>query len=76
MAEHPSIGDVDRNLQACEQELVQLEIKYGLTYDEFRRRLEAGELGNEFAYPLELDAMRWSDLIAEKKHWLSQVDRL
>ena len=70
------IGEVRHNLEACEQERLALEIKYGLEYDEFKRRLEAGELGDEFEYPLELDALKWDDLIAEKKHWLHQLSLL
>jgi len=70
------MGEIRHNLEACEQERLALEIKYGLEYDEFKRRLEAGELGNEFEYPLELDALKWDDLIAEKKHWLQQLSLL
>ena len=70
------IGEIRHNLEACEQERLGLEIKYGLEYDEFKRRLEAGELGDEFEYPLELDALKWDDLIAEKKHWLQQLSLL
>jgi hypothetical protein len=70
------IGEIRHNLEACEQERLALEIKYGLEYDEFKRRLEAGELGDEFEYPLELDAQKWDDLIVEKKHWLQQLSLL
>ena len=50
--------------------------KYGLEYTDFQRRLEAGILGDEFGHALEMDAMRWGDLIAEKKHWLQQLGSL
>jgi len=53
-----------------------LEIKYGLEYADFEQKLEAGELGNEFGYDLEMDAMRWNDLIAEKKYRLQQLGLL
>lgn len=59
-----------QNLEACEREALNLEIKYGLNYEEFQARLETGELGDEFAYDLERDALRWGDLRAEKQHWL------
>jgi len=59
-----------QNLEACEREALDLEIKHGLNYDEFQARLGAGELGDEFVYDLERDAMRWGDLRAEKQHWL------
>lgn len=62
-----------RYLEECEREMLDLEIKYGLTYDQFKARLERGELGNPFSYPLEQDAMRWDDLMVEKHQWLSYL---
>jgi len=59
-----------QNLEACEREALDLEIKYGLDYKDFQAQLGDGNLGDEFAYELERDAMRWSDLRAEKRHWL------
>jgi hypothetical protein len=67
------LGEISRNLAACEHERLQLEVKYGLEYAEFREKLETGALGDEYDYELEIDAMRWNDLIAEKQHWLQQL---
>jgi hypothetical protein len=66
-------NDIRHHLEACERNLLELEIKYGMDYDAFVEKLEAGELGDEFTYPLETDALRWGDLVAEKKHWLRQL---
>lgn len=66
-------NEVRRHLEACERDQLELEIKHGLEYKAFAEKLEAGELGDEFAYPLEMDALRWGDLVAEKKHWLRQL---
>jgi hypothetical protein len=70
---HLLVNELRRRLQDCEQEILELEIKYGMMYDQFQTRLEAGDLGDPFSYPLEQDAMRWDDLVAEKKHWLSEL---
>ncbi|HOU12392.1 MAG TPA: hypothetical protein PKZ84_04690 [Anaerolineae bacterium] len=69
-------NEVRRNLEACERDQLEFEIKHGLEYEAFIERLEAGELGDEFAYSLEMDALRWGDLVAEKKHWLQQLNVL
>jgi len=66
-------NEIRRYLIDCEQEMLDLEIRYGLDYREFRENLTSGRLGDEFSYPLEEDAMRWDDLCAEKKHWLEQL---
>jgi len=54
-------------LRECEEEIMQLEIKYGTSYEEFKAKLDSGELGDPFSYPLEKDAMLWEDLVAEKR---------
>lgn len=64
------LGELRRNLEECEREMLDLEVKYGLTHEQFRAQLEAGELGDPFSYPLEQDTMRWEDLLTEKQHWL------
>lgn len=69
-------NEVRRNLEACERDQLEFEIKHGLEYETFVEKLEAGELGDEFTYPLETDALRWGDLVAEKKHWLRQLNVL
>ncbi len=69
-------GAIQRNLEMCEHERLELEVKYGLEYEDFRHKLEARGLGDEFGYDLEIDAMRWDDLIVEKKHWLRQLNQL
>jgi hypothetical protein len=70
---HLFVSEVRCKLEACEQERLDLEIKYGMEYAEFKEQLEAGALGEEFGYELEMDAMRWDDLITEKQHWLQQL---
>lgn len=54
-------------LRECEEEIMQLEIKYGTSYEEFKAKLDSGKLGDPFSYPLEKDAMLWEDLVAEKR---------
>ena len=73
---HLLLGQIRHYLEACEQERLELEIKYGLEYADFEQKLEADELGDEFGYDLEMDAMRWNDLIAEKKYRLEQLGLL
>ncbi len=66
-------GELRRYLSECEQEILQLEIKYGCEYEEFKEQRRKGRLGDEFTYPLEQDTMRWEDLVTEKRHWLKQL---
>ena len=54
-------------LRECDAEIMKLEIKYGMSHEEFKSKLDSGELGDPFSYPLEKDAILWEDLIAEKR---------
>jgi len=54
-------------LRKCEEEILKLEIRYGVSYEEFKSMLDSGELGDPFSYPLEKDIMLWEDLMAEKR---------
>ncbi|MBX7236861.1 MAG: hypothetical protein K1X65_20945 [Caldilineales bacterium] len=69
-------GTIQSNLEACERDQLELEFKYGLEYEDFKLELESGRLGDEFGFGLEMDAMRWADLVAEKRHWLQQLRAL
>ena len=60
-------------LEECKREMLGLEIKHRLGYEEFREKLAVGEPGDEFSYPMEEDAMRWEDLRVEKRHLLDQL---
>jgi hypothetical protein len=77
---HLLLGEARRNLEACEKEQLEFEIKYGMEFEAFQRELslgESGALGDVFRqYDLETDAMRWSDLVAEKRYWLEQIRAL
>ena len=60
-------------LDAIERELQEFQKKYGVNYEQFVVKLERGELGDPFVYELEQDAMRWEDLVDERKMWLKQL---
>jgi hypothetical protein len=70
------VNEFRRRLQECENEILDLEIKYGTIYGRFQAQLEGGELGDPFSYPLEQDTMRWNDLRVEKEHWLGQLKEI
>ena len=63
-------------LKECEEEILNFEIKYGVSFEKFREMLEKGDLGDPFSYPLEKDTMIWEDLIEEKGLRLNMVREL
>lgn len=63
-------------LKECEEEILELEIKYGLSFEKFKEDLDSGKLGDPHSYPLEKDAMLWEDLVMEKQLRLGSLRRL
>lgn len=63
-------------LKECEDEILELEIKYGMSFEKFKEDLDSGKLGVPHSYPLEKDAMLWEDLVNEKQLRLVSLRRL
>jgi len=63
-------------LKECEEEILNFEIKYGVSFEKFREISEKGDLGDPFSYPLEKDTMIWEDLIIEKGLRLNMIREL
>jgi len=63
-------------LKECEEEILNFEIKYGVSFEKFREMLEEGDLGDPFSSPLEKDTMIWEDLIVEKGLRLNMIREL
>ena len=70
------IRGVKELLKECGEEILNFEIKYGVSFEKFREMLEKGDLGNPFSYPLEKDTMVWEDLIEEKRLRLNMIREL
>ena len=70
------ISGIKENLKECELEMLELETKYGYPFEIFKDRLASGQLGDEFSYDVEKDAMRWEDLLIEKKNWIEMIKKI
>jgi len=63
-------------LQVCEREISQYELKYGMTFVEFAALWEKDEIPERWSHPVERDYMEWEGLEAERKNWLSLFSNL
>lgn len=70
------ISGIKENLKECELEILELETKYGYPFEVFKDRLVSRQLGDEFSYDLERDAMRWEDLLIEKINWIEVIKKI
>jgi hypothetical protein len=70
------ISGIKENLKESGLEILELETKYGHSFEIFKDRLASGQLGDEFSYELERDAMRWEDLLIEKRNWIEIIKKI
>lgn len=63
-------------VQACEREIRQYELKYGTTFTEFAALWEKDEIPERWSHPVERDYMEWEGLETERKKWLSLLSNL
>lgn len=70
------ISGIKENLKECELEILEFETKYGHPFEIFKDKLASGQLGDEFSYDMERDAMRWEDLLIEKRSWIEMVRKI
>ncbi len=63
-------------LKECNLEILEYETKYGFSIDELRKQIETGEIKDEFSYPLEIDIIKWEDLISEKKILINLITKI
>lgn len=64
------------NLKECELEILEFEMKYGYSFEMFKDKLKSGQGGDEFSYEIEKDAIRWEDLLIEKKKWIEMIRKI
>ena len=69
------ISGIKENLKECELEILEFETKYGYSFEVFKAKSDSGQIGSEFSYDLEKDAMRWEDLLIEKRTWIEAIKK-
>jgi len=60
-------------LRECEEKIMELEAKYGMTFEEFKESWNAEKLADKYAHRVERDYMEWEGFQMEKKRWLSTL---
>ena len=70
------ISGIKENLKECELEILEFETKHGHPFEIFKDKLASGQLGDEFSYIMERDAMRWGDLLIEKRSWIEMIRKI
>ena len=58
-------------LRECEEKIVELEAKYGITFEEFKENWNAEKIADKYSHEVERDYMEWEGFQMEKKRWLS-----
>ena len=68
---------IDHRLEQIAQQIQTLEQKYGISFERFNERFQAGEIPHQHTYEVEQDYLGWEGLICrqrrlkEVRDWLS-----
>jgi len=63
---------IEHRLEGIEAGIRVYEQRYGMSFEKFRARGQAGELPNQFTYPVERDFFEWDGLVA-RQHKLREI---
>lgn len=58
---------VEHRLEKIDQAIHAFEQKYGMSFEQFQSRGEAGEIPNQFSYDIESDYLEWDGLVSRRK---------
>ncbi len=70
------MSDLQSRLRACTERLFEFEKKYGLSFPEFKRLWEKGDLPSKHSYEKETDFMEWESLADERDFLLAEIRKL
>ena len=69
MAIRLTLRDAARfKLRELESGLNRFEEKYGMTFSQFERAFQDGDIPDAFSYEVESDYLEWEGLLSRKKH--------
>lgn len=68
--------NLSHRLHECEEEIYQCEVKYRMSFDEFKEAWEKGKIPDMSSHQVERDYMVWEGLEHEKKKWLSLMKKV
>ncbi len=67
------IDSLSFKLRECEEKIVELEVKYGMTFEEFKESWNTEKIADKYSHRVERDYMEWEGFQMEKKRWLSAL---
>jgi len=70
------ISAIQSRLEKYNQQILAFEAKYGMNFQEFAKKWQAGEIPNPFGYEVESDYIDWEMLEMEKKDLISALRNL
>ena len=62
---------VEHRIEKISAEIKGLEEKYSMTFGEFKKRFEAGEIPEAFSYEVETDYLEWEGLVSRLNKYRS-----
>ncbi len=70
------ISALENQLEVYSREILKFEKKYGISFSEFEKKWDEGNIENKHSHEIEGDFMDWEMMEMEKKELLSALSRL
>jgi hypothetical protein len=63
-------------LKECNEEILEFETKYGLSFGEFEKAWDEDEIRDKHSHEVETDYIEWEAIEQEKSRWLSVLRKM
>lgn len=67
---------LEHRLEKVNDRIEELEEKYGMSFDEFERKWETGEVEEKHSYDVESDYWEWEGLVTRRKRIREGLEKL
>jgi hypothetical protein len=63
-------------LKECNEEILEFETKYGMSFGEFEKAWDEDEIWDKHSHEVETDYIEWEAIEQEKSRWLSVLRKM
>jgi hypothetical protein len=67
---------VEHRIEKLEKEIKFFEKKYGMNFEEFKKRFEKNEIQNSYSYDVEMDYLEWEGLVSRVEKYTKMLNEI
>jgi hypothetical protein len=67
---------VEHRIEKLEKEIKFFEKKYGMNFEEFKKRFEKNEIQNSYSYDVEMGYLEWEGLVSRVEKYTKMLNEI